>query len=879
MNADPSQHPSGIVTFLFTDVEGSTRLWAADTEGTAHSFVLHDALVRDAIQSNGGYVFGFAGDSFRGAFTDAGSAVIAAKLAQEALRTTDWGSGPPLRVRMGLHRGRATYRAGDYFGPVPNTASRLEAAAHGGQILMSEAVRNEVNLSTLYLGSHRLRDVDEPVAIHQLGHDSHRPLRTVDPELSTLPNPGTPIVGREAEINRVRGLLETSSLVTLTGTGGCGKTRLALEVAHRELANRRDGCYFADLSAVSDESELPAALASAVRLQLSSGDATGQVVEHLGRREALVLLDNCEHLLEACAQFAERLLGRSESTMLLTTSRQRLDVGGEEVVIVSSLSNTAEDPAAVDLFVERAKAVHPSFVDDAPARQVISEICDRLDAMPLPIELAAARTSVMSPKEVLERMGDRFRLLSGGKGRQRRRTLQATLDWSFDLLDEDEQRFFAAMGVFVGPFDLAAAVAVSGVDDYEAIDLIGSLVAKSLITPVPSTEQQSMFRLLETVRIYAGDQLSRSDRITVTRQAHLDHYADLTAAGSWTEAEDLGRSLLLAPHWPNIVSALEWAASTNNWRTAAHIAFGCQGLWESRVPAVEGHRWLSLIAANIDSESDQLPRLKRNQAMLAVQVDEFEEVHRINKELLKTSDPQALVLTTTMHAFTRARQFPKEGEQLANAAMALVEEHDFGFAERAGVNWAKGALHLYRRDLENALKFFELGLSDIQQVDHQFNYSVMLTLSTATTQLIVGRPLEALDLLHDADFSSSIWDSSDLIRAVALIDSGRVSDAADLIVDYGRGALRGRLNRQSNDALVGLAALALNRGETDHAWLLLQQAVTPRTPFTIGLAEALAARIGFGDQLRDQHRGRVTPLRELDATQFLQIELDRLAAD
>lgn len=879
MSAEPAGHPSGIVTFLFTDVEGSTRLWAADTEATAHSFVLHDKLIRETISANDGYVFGFAGDSFRGAFADANSAVIAAKLVQEALRNIDWGPGPPLRVRMGLHRGRATYRDGDYFGPVPNTASRIEAAANGGQILMSEAVNNEVNFSTRYLGNHRLRDVDEPVSIYQLGHDSHRTLRTIDPELSTLPNSGSQIVGREGEIHRIRGLLETSSLVTLTGAGGCGKTRLALEVAHRELPNRRDGCYFADLSAVSDESELPAALASSIRLQLSSGDTMRQVVDHLAQREALILLDNCEHLLEVCARFAEDLLARSGSTMLLTTSRQRLDVAGEAVVIVSSLSNTAAEPAAVDLFVERAKTVYPPFTDDEATRAVIAEICDRLDAMPLPIELAAARISVMSPSEVLERMGDRFRLLSGGRGRQRRRTLQATLDWSFDLLDEDEQQFFASIGVFVGSFDLAAAVAVSGVDEYEAIDLIGSLVAKSLITPVATGEEHSMFRLLETVRIYAGDQLSRRDGITAAREAHLSHYATLTAAESWIEAEDLDRSRLLAPHWPNIVSALEWATSANNWSTAAQIATGCQGLWESRVPAVEGHRWLTLIAANLDPESQALAGIKRNQAMLAMQVDEFEEVHRLNTEIIEMNDPQAKLLALSMHAFTRARQFPDEAEKLAEQAMALIEKHGFGDAERAGVYWVRGTLHLYDHDVVGALPLFEEGMRNINRVDHRFNYSVVLALSTATAQLIAGRPEDALVTLDSMDFSPSIWDSSELIRAIALIDHGQVSLAADLVVHYGRGALRGRLNRQANDALVGLAALALNRGETDHGWALLQQAVTPRMPFTIALAEALAARVGFGDDLRRRHRERVTPLLELDATDYLRVELDRLAAD
>ncbi len=880
MTLETGGHPGGIVTFLFTDVEGSTRLWAADTEATARSFVIHDKLIREAIESNDGYVFGTAGDSFRGAFADAGSAVVAAKFAQESLRSADWDGGPPLRVRMGLHRGRATYRDGDYFGPVPNTASRIEAVASGGQILMSEAVSNEINFSTLFLGRHRLRDVTEPLPIHQLGHESHRPLRTVDPELSSLPNSGTQILGREEEISTVRGHLETSSLVTLTGTGGCGKTRLALEVAHRELPNRRDGCYFADLSAVSDESELPAALATAVRLQLAGGDPLRQVIDHLAQREALVLLDNCEHLLDACAVFAEDLLARSGSTMLLTTSRQRLDVAGEEVVIVSSLPNTTAQPAAVELFVARARAVDPSFSDDPETRAVVTEICDRLDGMPLPIELAAARIAVMSPSDLLERMGDRFRLLSGGRGRHRRRTLQATLDWSYDLLDQDEQQFFATMGVFVGSFDLPAAVAVSRVDEYEALDLIDSLVSKSLITPVGGSEaEHSRFRLLETVRIYAGDQLSRFDGISAARAAHLAHYQSLTTFETWHEAEDLNRSLQLAPEWPNIVSALEWAASTEQWLVAARIAQGCQGLWETRIPVTEGFRWLALILAELDPSSEEAAWLQRNQAILAMQIDDFEEVHRLNEAVITSNYALPRVLALSFHGFTRARQHAIEAQTLLDEAQALIDTHGFGPAEQAGVDWASGTLALYSHDVPRALEKFGQAKETAEQVDSLFNYTVVASLSLATTQLIAGEPQAALGAIDRMDFSASVWDSSAVIQAVGLIDAGQPGQAADRIVDYGRSALRGRLNRQSNDALVGLAALAVHRGEAEHGWSLLQQAVAPRTPFTIGLAEALASRIGHGPELIHEHRERVTPLSELDAGAALRVELDRLAAD
>ena len=536
--------PAGIVTFLFTDVEGSTRLWAADAEATASSLEIHDEIVRDAITSRGGYVFGWAGDHFRGAFEDPKAAVGAAMAVQRTLAEADWGDGPPLRVRMGLHRGRATQRDGDYFGPVPNTAARLEAAASGGQILLSDAVATVVDVEILSLGQHRLRDVPDPVEIHQVGLASFPPLRVVDPSLSTLPLPGSPLIGRDEEVGRVRALLEHSSIVTLTGTGGCGKTRLAVEIAYQELPSRADGCYFVDLSAVSDGSELPAAIASAVRLEFggSVDGALEHVVDHLAGRDALLVLDNCEHILDECAEFAERLLGRSSATAMLATTRQRLEIPGEQVVAVGSLGDGIEG-SAVQLFLERAASANPALADadiDPATREVVREICTQLDGMPLSIELAAARVAVLTPQEILDRMADRFRLLSGGRGRQKRRTLQATLDWSYDLLDEDEQAFFRRCGVFVGSFDLPSAVAVSGFDDYEAMDLLESLVAKSLLSIDEGHDNvTTRYRLLETIRIYAGDLLARSEDVVAAREAHLRCFQSRIVAATFGEAADL----------------------------------------------------------------------------------------------------------------------------------------------------------------------------------------------------------------------------------------------------------------------------------------------------------------------------------------------------
>lgn len=883
--------PAGIVTFLFTDVEGSTRLWAADAEATARSLELHDRIIRDAIVSRGGYVFGWAGDHFRGAFADPKAAVGAAMAAQAALVACDWGDGPALRVRMGLHRGRATQRDGDYFGPVPNTAARLEAVASGGQILMSAAVVDVVDVETLALGQHRLRDVPEPVDISQVGLAGFRPIQVIDPSLSTLPLPGSPLVGREQEVRRVRQLLESAPIVTLTGTGGCGKTRLAVEIAHQELPSRADGCYFVDLSSVSDGSELPAALATAVRLEFggSNEGALDQVIAHLSRRDALLVLDNCEHIIDDCAEFAERLLARSSATALLATTRQRLEVPGEEVVAVGSLGIEADAPA-VQLFVQRAQAANPKFRcgedDDDPVRRTVVDICRHLDGMPLTIELAAARVAVLTPNEILERMSDRFRLLSGGRGRQKRRTLQATLDWSYDLLDDDEQRFFRRCGVFVGSFDLPAAVAVSGFDDYDAIDLLESLVAKSLLAVDEGPDNPTTrYRLLETIRIYAGDLLARSEDVLAAREAHLRWFRSRAVTPSFTEASDLVRAGDLRADWPNLASALEWAlvrgddpdTGDTGSEVAAHLAFGCQALWESQVPAIEGRRWVEQIAEGLPAGEcrDWMHYLR---AVLAMQLDDFPVVHDQLDQLIADPHtvPEVRAQATGLMAFLCCRQYPDRARELVRQAQEVVAAHELGGEHLTPGVWARGCLALYEDRVDDSLPDFRRAFELLEETGRHTNHVVMAGLALASAHILTGDPAAALDLVDSREWSSSVWDSSPIVRAIALTDLGRSTEAADLVIGFGYDALLGRLSRKANDALVGMAALAIKRSEPAHAWTLLQQAASPKTPFTIGLAEGLADRLGHGDELRAIHRGRERPLSELDASDHLRAELDRI---
>ena len=895
MTTPPHKAPAGIVTFLFTDVEGSTRLWAADAAATARSLEAHDEIIKDAVTERGGYVFGWAGDHFRAAFDDPKSAVAAASAIQHRLEQFDWGDGPALRVRMGLHRGRATQRDGDYFGPVPNTAARVESLANGGQILMTQAVQAMVDIESRFLGAHRLRDVPDPVSIHQVGIESHRPLRSVDPALTTLPAAGSMIIGRGDEVREIRALLESASMVTLTGIGGCGKTRLAVEVGFQELPGRRDGCYFADLSAVSEGEELPAAIARAVRFELVGGAAPiDQLVDYLAQRDALLILDNCEHVLDAAVEFAEGLLRQSSSTALLATTRQRLGVDGEVVVAVPSLDYSDPKSPAIELFVERAKAADPGFDLSEQDHFTIGEICGRLDGMPLAIELAAARIAVLSPSEILNRMADRFRLLSGGIGRHRRRTLQATLDWSYDLLDKNEQRFFRRLGLFVGSFDLAAAAAVGDLDEYDAMDTLGSLVAKSLLVAETDLAGQSRrYRFLETVRIYAGDQLARAEDAAAALDAYVEHYRTIAHAPSFAEAWSLDRAIALEWQWPNIASTLDHLTVNERWKEASDLAFGAFGLWDTQIPATEGRRWLERIHCGIEAELARAAAAGQRpdpalieardwmQYMLGtvlIQLDDFTEVFRLFEGLLAVPGvtPGVQAQTLGVYAALCCRQFPERVPGLVERGRMIVRDHDLHDHYLTPLDWALGCLALYGGHYEDARLAYRRGLDMLEGLESQSAQYVLCGLSLAATEIMCGEPEAAIELLDSYPWWKSIWDSSPIIRAVALIDLGRINEAADLVVTFGYDALLGRLARRSNDALVGLAALAIHQGEREHAWKLLQEGATPRSPFTIGVAEFLAERIGNGPVLRHIHRERVVPLRELDASAPLRAELERI---
>jgi len=661
--------------------------------------------------------------------------------------------------------------------------------------------------------------------------------------------------------------------VVVVGTGGAGKTRLAIEVAPLEIRNHPDGCYFVDLAAVTSGVAAGAAIARSCRIKLAGGSATEQIAEHFQDRHALLILDNCEHMVAYAANFVRRLSVDAPGVRILATSREALGIPGERLIRLGPLE-TGADGAAVDLFVRRIQDLVPDFTPSSAELVQIAQICEHLDGIPLALELAAARAGVLGLTHLLDGMHDRFRMLSarGGDGT---RTLREAIDWSFGLLNEAEQDFFTRCGVFVGSFDLRAASALMPeLDPLDVADLLHSLSRKSLI--FSEGRLGGRFRLLETIRAYAMLRLEEIGIENNVRQMHFDHFRELVAVDSLPGALDLDRAVQLAPEWSNIASALEFGTSTGLWEESATLASGCLGLWEDVVPTVEGLRWVKTVLPNVDATSFHGSLLRMGLASFEAQLDNFEAVKTVLDELVQSELPSIRASAFALMAYLVARVTPEASLPLLDQAEQLIAEHDLDDDVAIATAWSRGAHALYDADLETAYGYFRAGFEMVRRAERRTVNTVIVGLSLASTQVVLGRPSEALATLDSFNWADSRWDSSAIIRATALIDLDRVAEAADLVLDYATESLLGRLPRMSNDALVGFAALALHRGEPEHAWALMQQAVTPRTPFTIGLSEGLADRIERGAELRATHRQRTERLSELDAIDSVRAELNRM---
>jgi predicted ATPase/class 3 adenylate cyclase len=537
--------PSGTVTFLFTDIEGSTRLWQEDEASMRQAVARHDQLLHGVIGGHGGVVFSTMGDGLAAAFQTSSAAVEGAVEAQRLLKGESWETTRPLRVRMGLHTGEAEFRGGDYFGTSVNRAARLVAVGHGGQIICSSSTAEllDVDVDLVDLGEHRLRDLDRPMHVFQIGDGSFAPLRSLSAFPGNLPLQLTSFVGRQEELASVAKAVEISRLVTLTGTGGVGKTRLAVQASAQLVTGFPDGVWLCELAAAIDaESMLQVVAAALGFLPAPGADVARGIARFVGSRRMLVLLDNCEHLLEPAAALGETILERCPNAVILATSREALEVRGERVIRLrslpvpqagASLDQLAEFDAA-QLFLDRAEAAGADVVLGPADGPAIAEICRRLDGIPLAIELAAARVIALAPGEIAAHLDERFRLLTGGRRAavERHHTLRAAIDWSYTLLSERDQAVFNRLGVFPASFDASAAQAVAaagGVEPWDVLDALTGLVAKSMLSADRSATGPTRYHMLESLRHYARERLDAAAVADDARRGHARHYAAAVA--------------------------------------------------------------------------------------------------------------------------------------------------------------------------------------------------------------------------------------------------------------------------------------------------------------------------------------------------------------
>ncbi len=572
---------SAVTTFLFTDIEGSSRLWEEHPEQMQRALQSHDRILRDAVIRHHGVVVKSTGDGIHAVFQDPLDALAATVDFQIALETPDASEGLQLRVRCGVHAGVIERRDGDYFGGVVNRAARIMNAAHGGQVLTSQAVAQLVQdrlpdgMSLRDLGALRLRDLAGAERVFQLQHAGLRPsfpaLRSLETVPNNLPQQVTTFIGREREHGQIKAALKKTRLLTLTGIGGIGKTRLSLQVSADVVHDYADGVWLVELAPISDGNLVPQAVATILGVKEETGRSLTEALVACAReRKLLLVLDNCEHLVSACAELARQLLQAGPGVSILASSREPLNIAGETIYTVPPLSVPGVDAGnatssimqfeAVRLFVERAMAMEASFQYSDHYMPAIVEICRRLDGIPLALELAAARVRALSVVEIAARVNDRFRLLTSGNrtAQPRQQTLRAMIDWSYDLLNDGERMLLRRLSIFAGGWTLEAAERVGsgeGVEESEVLDLLTDLVDKSLVT---IDAEGGRFGLLETVRQYADERLNQVHEGDATRTRHLHYFVGLAEAArpeldgpdqsAWLTRVDLERENLLAAH-------------------------------------------------------------------------------------------------------------------------------------------------------------------------------------------------------------------------------------------------------------------------------------------------------------------------------------------
>jgi predicted ATPase len=791
--------PTGTVTLLFTDIEGSTKLLHALGDRYAEVLAEHRRLLREAFAHHRGFEVDTQGDAFFYAFGSASEAVAAASEAQAAL------ADGPVRVRMGVHTGEATRTEEGYVGMEVHRAARICAAGHGGQIVVSEATRALLPGSELRdLGEHRLKDLSEPQRLYQLGRADFPPLKTL--HQTNLPVPATPFLGRQRELAEVLDLLRSSRMLTLTGPGGTGKTRLGAQAAAEAAEDFPGGVWWVSLAALPDPALVLDSIAQVV------GSKNG-LAEHIGDKELLLLLDNFEQLLPAAPELAP-VLARCSGLRLLVTSREPLRLTAEQEYPVPPF--VSEE--ALDFFTARARVVRPDFQPSG----AVAAICRRLDNLPLALDLAASRVNVLSPDQILARLERALPLLTGGRRDvpERQRTLAATIAWSYDLLNDEEQRLFTRLSVFPGGCTLEAAEQVCDAD----LETLASLVSKSLVR-----QSQERFWMLETIREYAQGQLTERGETPDLRRRHAEHFAGLAQlADRELRGPDAAHWLVtLEQELDNLRAGIAFSLETDEVDLGFALTADLYRFWLAHGRASEGRRWLDELVTRAQTAASGVVgvALYRAAHMALWQAD-----HERAAELSAKAAPllrdagrteELCHALTTLGWAVGALGDHERAAAVLEEGLALAREVGFQTGEASALN-NLAALHKGQGDYIRALELNEACLEIIERVGDPLNVAVSLG-NVGETALGVGAHGRATEVLQRSlvlarelgDSRQAEWSLAHL--ALASLIQGDTDRSRELFAESLPQAFEGRDMRALDVCVHGLAGLAAAAGDAERA--------------------------------------------------------------